>query len=205
MVKSDKLFEFIGKALESNRDVASLEEELDRGFGETCAPLVLDSTGFTRATQALGTAYFLSIIYQLRNVCEEVFSRLGAIQMRAYADNFFAEFGNVDDAVAAAFAVHKHFADNPVPLLNQQDKFGVCVGIGYGRVLRSEHEGVYGNEMNYASKLGEDIAEAGETLLTQAAFQALSNPESLQVSKTNIGVSGVEMPVYSVRPGTGRG
>ena len=202
MVKSDKLFEFIGKALESNRAIDSLEADLDRSFGETCATLVMDSTGFTRATEALGTAYFLSIIYRLRQVCEEIFSRLGAIQSRAYADNFFAEFSNVDDAVAAAFAVHKHFSDNPISLLNKQDKFGVCVGIGYGRVVRSEHEGVYGNEMNYASKLGEDIAEGGETLLTQAAFKAVSNPESMHVSKTNISISGVEMPVYSLRPKT---
>jgi len=202
MVKSDKLFDFIGKALEGDCSIDSLEEDLDRNFGETCAILMLDSTGFTRATKALGAAYFLSIIYQLRQACEKISNRLGAVQYRAYADNFYAEFTNVDDAVAATFAIHKYFSDNPISLLNEQDKFGVCIGIGYGRVVRSEHEGVYGNETNYASKLGEDIAERGETLLTEGAFQALSNPESMHVLKREITASGVKMSIYSLHPKT---
>jgi len=200
MIKSDKLFDFIGNALASDCTVEALEADLDKNFGETCATLVMDSTGFTRATKVLGAAYFLSIIYKLRQVCEEASSRVALIQSRVYADNYFAEFTNVDDAAAVAFAVHKHFSDNPVALLNRQDSFGVGVGIGFGRVVRSEHEGVYGNEMNYAAKLGEDISERGDTLLTEAAFNALSNPESMNVSKRDVRISGVEMTVYSLRP-----
>ena len=109
MIKSDKLFDFIGKALESDCSIDSLEDDLGKNFGETCAMLMLDSTGFTRATKVLGAAYFLSIIYQLRQACEGICNRSGAIQYRAYADNFYAEFTSVDDAVAAAFAIHKYF------------------------------------------------------------------------------------------------
>ncbi|MFC1886796.1 hypothetical protein ACFLZM_07050, partial [Thermodesulfobacteriota bacterium] len=195
-----KLFTFIGKALESNHSIDTLEADLERNFGETCATLVMDSTGFTRTTETFGAAHVLSIIYQLRQVCEEISGRMGAIQTRAHADNFFAEFTNVDDAVAASFSAHKYFSDNPIALFDSQDKFGVCVGIGYGRVVRSEHEGVYGNEMNYASKLGEDISERGETLLTEAAFQAFSDPESVYVSKRTLRISGVEMTIYSLHP-----
>lgn len=201
MAKPDKLFDFIGNAIENGRDIDSLEKDIYRKFGETCATMVLDSSGFTRTTKALGAAYFLSIICRLRRVCEEISDRFGAIQHRAYADNFYAEFADTDDAVAAAFAIHGYFIDNPVSLENIEDEFGVCIGIGYGRVVRSEHEGVYGNEMNYAAKLGEDIAEKGETLLTEAAFKAVSNPESMQVSESTTRVSGVEIAVYSIRPG----
>ncbi len=204
MNRPDKLFNFIGESIEDDIDFTDLDAELTKRFGETCAALVMDSTGFTRSTKALGPAFFLAIIYRLREVCFEIAGRYGAIDSRAHADNFYAEFKNVDDAVEAAFAVHRHFEDNPVPLVSGNDRFGVCVGIGFGRVLRSDHEGVYGNEMNYASKLGEDVAERGETLLTKAAFEALSNPETFETTITRIKVSGVEMPIYSIKSGAGR-
>jgi adenylate cyclase len=200
MNKSDKLFDFIEEALKENCTVSSLQADLDRNFGETCAALVMDSTGFTRSTKTLGAAYFLSIISHLRKVCEKVATHYKAIDHRAHADNFYAEFKNVDLAVAMAFALHKHFDENPIPLQSKDDKFGVCIGIGYGKVVRSEHEGVYGNEMNYAAKLGEDTADRGETLLTVDAFSVLSNPESFDVSKRHIKVSGIEMDIYSIKP-----
>ena len=39
-----------------------------------------------------------------------------------------------------------------------------------GRCLLIGSDDVYGSEMNLASKLGEDLAEAGDVLLTDAAF-----------------------------------
>ena len=198
MNKSDKFFKFIGESRE--RDFDALAAELDRRFGETSATLVLDSTGFTRTTKLLGSAFYLTIISRLREVCFDTVVRFNAISSRTWADNFYAEFPSVDDAVAAAFALHRHFDEKPIPLINEQDKFGVCIGIGFGRVLRSEHEGVYGDEMNCASKLGEDVAERGETMLTEAAFQTLSNPESFNASKSILTIAGVQMLIYSLRP-----
>jgi class 3 adenylate cyclase len=198
MGKSDKLFRFIKESRESDFDV--LAEELDRRFGETCATLVLDSSGFTRTTMLLGSAFFLSIICRMREVCFKEATRFRAISSRVWADNFFAEFESVDDAVAAAFAIHRYFKENPIPLLHTQDYFGVCIGIGFGRGLRSDHEGIYGSEMNLASKLGEDIAVPGETLLTEAAFLSLRNPESFTIQKSVQTISGVQMFIYSLQP-----
>jgi adenylate cyclase len=198
---TDKFFKFIGETKERDFDV--LAAELDRRFGETCACLVLDSTGFTRTTKLLGSAFYLSIISRLREVCSETVKHCHAISSRAWADNYYAEFKSVDDAVAAAFDLHRYFDEHPISMINEQDIFGVCIGIGYGRVLRSEREGVYGDEMNCASKLGEDVAERGQTMLTEAAFQALTNPESFQVSKSTLTISGVQMLIYSLQFRTG--
>jgi class 3 adenylate cyclase len=201
MNKPGRLFKFVEQSLESGYDLDALDAELDQRFGETCAALVMDSTGFTRTTETRGPAYFLSIICLMRRVCDEISNRFNPVATRAQADNFYAEFGSVDDAVAAAFAIHRHFEDHPISLVNDSDKFGGCIGIGFGRVLRSEYEGVYGNEMKYAAKLGEDIAERGETLLTEAAFRALSHPESYRVTTSSRSISGVTMAIYSLRPG----
>lgn len=197
---SDRLFDFILQSVAADRDFAELDRELDHRFGETCATLVMDSSGFTRATRVLGPAFFLGIICQVRKVCFETARRFHAAGSRAWADNFYAEFQTVDEAVGAALAVHRHFADHPLTLLSDQDRFGVCIGIGYGRVLRSDHEGVYGSEMNSASKLGEDIAECGQTLLTEAAYGALSRSEDFQVTRLSQAISGVDLVIYSIRP-----
>ena len=49
----------------------------------------------------------------------------------------------------------------------------LCVGLGFGRVLRIGDADVFGAEVNAASKLGEDIAKAGEILVTQGVKAAL--------------------------------
>jgi class 3 adenylate cyclase len=50
----------------------------------------------------------------------------------------------------------------------------LCIGLGFGRVLRIGDEDVWGKEVNSASRLGEDTARPGEVLLTAAARLALS-------------------------------
>lgn len=50
----------------------------------------------------------------------------------------------------------------------EQEKVRLCVGLGFGRVLRIGDRDVYGSEVNAAAKLGEDIADPGEILVTDA-------------------------------------
>lgn len=179
-----------------------MAQKLDQHFGETCAPLVLDSTGFTRITKSHSLLFFLSIIQKLREVSTKIFQDEGALSWRSYADNMFAEFKTVDSAVTAAFAIHHYFSANPLCFNGITDTFGVCIGIGFGRVLRSDFEGVYGDQMNYASKLGEDIAEQGQTLLTEAAFKQLSKPGRFLVTQNKLKISGVDLPIFDISPKT---
>jgi class 3 adenylate cyclase len=56
-----------------------------------------------------------------------------------------------------------------------EDQVLLCVGIGFGKVLRVGDEDVYGQEVNAASKLGEDTAKANEILITDAARVAIGD------------------------------
>ena len=42
----------------------------------------------------------------------------------------------------------------------------LCLGVGFGRVLRVGDADVFGPEVNAAAKLGENTAQAGEILIT---------------------------------------
>jgi class 3 adenylate cyclase len=53
-----------------------------------------------------------------------------------------------------------------------EERILLCVGIGYGAMLRIGDDDVFGAEVNAASKLGEDTAGAGEILVTEGARAA---------------------------------
>ncbi len=189
-----------GTLLESaHLDDDALEQKVWDEFGEICAVLILDSTGFSRTTQKKGIVYFLSIVARMREIGRRIFEAHGVIGLRAEADNLFAEFPTVAQALAAAFEMHRHLRENEM-LLTDDEPFRACIGIGYGRLLRSRHEGMYGDEMNLASKLGEDTAEGGQTLITEQAFLALPNREDLITHRRFITISGVELPYFEVEP-----
>jgi len=190
-------FRSIYEIIKRGELTSSQEQELFDRYGETSAMLVLDSTGFTRSSQEKGIVYFLTLIQKLRDIASAVFDQNQAISYRSYADNLFAEFKDVETALKVAKAIHKGFEQRKIVLSKGNDFFGACIGIGYGKVLRSKNEGVFGNEMNLVSKLGEDFAERGETLLTQNAYDHLSQkPE--KVSKRLINISGVDISYYAL-------
>jgi len=58
-----------------------------------------------------------------------------------------------------------------------------CVGIGYGEIFAIGPNLAQGDEMNQASKLGEDIARANETLLTERTFEALRERRDIRFQR----------------------
>ena len=73
--------------------------------------------------------------------------------------------------------------ENELPALYQNrsdaEKVLLCVGIGYGEVLRVGDTDIYGAEVNAACKLGEDIARAHEILITGAGAREARLPEGV--------------------------
>ena len=89
-------------------------------------------------------------------------------------------YRSVDDAVRSAIAMQqccqRHSKD-----LAPEDKVLLCIGIGYGDVLRIGDQGVYGAEVNTACKLGEDVATANEILISSAVAEAVDLPKHAQL------------------------
>jgi adenylate cyclase len=195
MNKHKCLFGTLAESIASDLDHDTLEKRIWDEFGKTCAVLILDSAFFSRTTKKKGIVFSLKVIAMMREVGRRVFAERGALGFRAAADNLFAEFETVEQALHAAFDMHRYFEENPLPLFDDEH-YKVCIGIGYGRLLQSEREGMYGDEMNLASKLGEDTAEGGRTLLTEHAYQALKNREHFRFHRKFIRSSGVDLPYF---------
>ncbi|MEG3847798.1 adenylate/guanylate cyclase domain-containing protein [Microcoleus sp. herbarium19] len=174
--------------------MAEIDAEINAAFRQTHAILVMDMSGFSRTTVRYGIIHFLAMIHRMHAIVKPVIAEGGGTIVKEEADNIFAVFPDVKSAVEAAIDSLKHTAAVNTTLPPEMDIY-LCIGIGYGEVLMLEGEDMYGSELNLASKLGEDLAERGEILLTSAAFEKLEG-EKADLEKVEFSISGLELVAY---------
>ena len=192
------LFETIRELLAENKDFPAMRKELWQRFGGRCATLVLDCCKFTRVTQEEGIVHFLVCLLKLNDILKPIFEKYNCLSYRSEEDNIYAEFKTPDRALAASLEANQAVKSARL-MLNDNEPFQICIGIGYGDVLCTQNEGVFGDEMNLASKLGEDIAGGEEILLTEAAFAGIDHKYKNGFQRKSITISGVMISYYSLK------
>lgn len=192
------LFGFLRALIKAGIDPRTREAEIWERYGQKVAVLVLDSSGFSRISRSHGIVHYLSKLLQMRDLVDPGFTAEGAIRSHFEADNAFAVFDNPNSAIRAARFCHEVVATAGL-MLTEEEPFAVCIGIGYGQMLWSETlEGFFSAEMNIASKLGEDTANGGETLITEAAWAA-ADPELLVGSQRHqLNIAGLSTPYFQL-------
>jgi class 3 adenylate cyclase len=176
----------------------AIERRVWERHGTTCAVLALDSSGMTRFSRTHGIVHFLTRYMQMRDLAEAILHRHGCLAWRCFADNLFSEFPDADAALGAALDIHRALQESGL-MVADDDPYRVCIGIGYGRVLDDGAGGKMGDEMNVVAKLAEDVAEAGQTLLSEAAYKSLSVRAVVPVEKIELCLSKVGVTCYRVR------
>ena len=110
------------------------------------------------------------MIHRARQIIAPVIEANNGILLKCDADNCYAFFKSPDDAIRASFQVNGAF-------FRANDAFGIgeqiylSVGIDYGRVLLVGDVDFFGDPVNTASKLGEDLAIREEVLVTRRAIE----------------------------------
>lgn len=201
-VPCEGLFETIRRLQAESSTDEETSDLIWEAYGRRCAVVVIDSTGFTVGTRTAGIIGFLSCIARLRDLAGAIFERRGCIRWRYAADNLYAQFSTARDALAAAVEIRDAVKSERI-LVTKDCPVDVCTGIGYGDVLDCGEEGVFGDEMNLASKLGEDIAGRGEILLTRSAWSSLPSELRDDFEKRVTEISGIEFEYHimkEVRP-----
>jgi len=192
----ENLFQHMTRLHEANIDPKQREEEIWDRYGRTVGVLILDSSGFSRVSESHGIVHFLSRLMLMRNITKPIFEANKCRELHFEADNIFAVFEHPDDAISTALEVHRQVHASGL-MLTDDEPFKVCIGIGYGRMLYSETlEGYFSEEINFASKLGEDTAEGGETLLTDGAYNSASQTLVKDFSRSKVEVSGLQLNYY---------
>ncbi|EKQ69957.1 family 3 adenylate cyclase [Leptolyngbyaceae cyanobacterium JSC-12] len=174
--------------------IDEIDRQIHKIFDQDCAILVLDLSGFSRLTFRHGIVHFLAMVHRMTAIATPIVHQYQGRVVKQEADNLFAVFTNVKAAVATAIDIFNAFAAVNVDLPADQDLYA-AIGIGYGTTLVVGDDDLFGNEMNLASKLGEDLARQGEILLTEAAYRQLQ-PHPEQWEAIPLVISGLEVMAY---------
>ncbi|NEQ33289.1 MAG: adenylate/guanylate cyclase domain-containing protein [Leptolyngbya sp. SIO4C5] len=169
---------------------AAIDQHIQAVFGQTLAVMVLDAVGFSRRSQQSGIIAALAEIQQLQAIALPVIETAGGSVFKLEADNIYASFPDAETAVGAAQTL--------IATLSEAD-LHVSIGIGYGNMLVVAETDIFGEELNLASKLGEDLAGRDEILLTEAAFCSLP-PHSLRTDILMMETSGLRLRTYRLLP-----
>jgi len=153
--------------------VSHIDELICQAFERKVAVLVLDMVGFSRLTIKYGIIHYLAMIEQMEDAARPAIIDNRGTVIKQEADNIFAIFNNPSEAVEASLDIFRAFEAVNTVVPPERDIYG-CIGIGYGSTLVIGDDDMFGSEMNLASKLGEDLAESMEILLTRSAFEALT-------------------------------
>lgn len=191
------LAELLQERNEYPERATEIDARIRETFSETHAIMVMDMSGFSRLTIAHGIIHFLAMIHRMQQVVSPAVKEHGGEIIKWEADNVFAIFAEVESAVEAAIDITKRFSAANTMLPDEMDMYAKF-GIGYGEALIIEREDLYGSEVNLASKLGEDLAQRDEILLTESAFSRV-DPNAGKYAEVKMSISGLELIVHKVK------
>ena len=189
-----KLEEYLNEMIEAPERRIEIKQALEETFTQQRAIMVLDMSGFSRTTQKDGIVPFLLMIHQMKLVVRPAVAANGGTLIKEEADNLFCLFDTVADAVAASRTITQRLSVVNL-LLPERKRLYVSIGIGFGNILNIENQDVFGDEVNVASKLGEDVAEMGHVLLTSAAATAGAG---LNLVEHTVSISGLSLTYYQL-------
>lgn len=175
---ADRLEKLIAERLSAGADKAAVDRRIWRLFGETWAVMYTDLAGFSRNVAEFGIVHFLQTIYESHRLLVPLIEKENGILLKTEGDSLMVIFRHVNDAIRCALAMQQCTQKYNLTRIDEE-KVLLCVGIGCGELLRIGDADIFGAEVNAACKLGEDIAKAGEILITGAgADKARLPPET---------------------------
>lgn len=168
----DRLEKLIALRLQPGVDKEEIDGRIWDLFGETWAIMFTDLSGFSRRSAKFGIIHFLQTIYESQRLLVPVIDNYDGILLKMDGDSMMVLFRSPAKAVECAVGM-QHTLRNHNSARPDDEKILLCVGIGYGTMLRIGDADVFGPQVNASSKLGEDTAKAYEILVTDAVRDAI--------------------------------
>ena len=138
---ADRLEMLIEERLKPGMDKARIDKRIWNLFGERWAVLYTDLSGFSRNVKEFGIVHFLQTIYESHRLLVPVIQYGNGILLKTEGDSLMVIYRKPDDAIRSAIAMQqrcqRHRAEQ-----KPEDQVLLCIGIGYGDVLRIGDEDV---------------------------------------------------------------
>jgi adenylate cyclase len=195
--KREILFSLLDERNRKPDERTRIDQKIRHDFEKELSVMIVDSVRFSWKTMEYGIIQFLSIMRKVNVDLKAIIRGKRGKVVSEWADNFVIVFSTPADGIEAAVEMNHHLADYNKHV-GKADHFGISTGIGFGSVLYVGND-VFGQEVNLASKLGEDIAEEGEILLTESAYQAMGEGSSFSFeAQQRLKTSGISFTYYRV-------
>jgi len=175
-----------------------IEKEIWAAFGMEQAVFVLDMSGFSLLTRKYGIIHYLSMVRRMQLIAQPIIESYHGAVVKFEADNCFAAFPDALPAVQAAIALQLAFSASNLLTPDDLDIHISC-GIDYGKILMVEDKDFFGEAVNKASKLGEDIAAAGEILVSREAMQRIPPEAQIASREVNLSIAGISIPACVIQ------
>ena len=183
------LIDHLNSCAEDER--ARVQERVWSAFGVEKAILALDMSEFSLSVRRSGILPYLGQIRRMQVTTAPIVRECGGEVVKYVADNLMAVFPDGAEAVRAAVMINRELpASDTGP--------AVSIGIDHGRFLMIPGADCFGDPVNVAYKLGEDLARPGEILVTAAVRARLGEKAGHELREQQVSISGLEFVAYSV-------
>ncbi len=181
------------------RRSASNADDLDREIEEKCVReltvMMCDSSGFSRKTHDYGILQFLAVMTRCYDKLVPLVSAAGGYTIAHGADNLLAVFPDPAHGVAAAVEMQRWLAGHNEDK-HDREQFNLCIGLHHGKIIRLKDD-IYGDKVNVAAKIGEDLASKDEILVTGEAERLLPARFKRKYART-VALGGKEFELHQV-------
>ena len=186
-----RLWNIVAERCEDDADLATIDKKIWDLFGERWAIMFTDLSGFSRGVESFGIIHFLQVIYEHNILVAPIIDDHQGFLLKIEGDSLLALFRRPESALRCAVEM-QHACQRVNKRRTAAEAILLCVGLGYGDVLRvGEHE-VFGAQVNAASKLGEDTADSNEILVTGAIAEACTAVDGISFDPMGISIPGAE-------------
>ncbi len=184
-----RLWRLVAERCKDSADLASIDKKIWDLFGERWAIMFTDLSGFSRGVESFGIIHFLQVIYEYNTLVAPIIDDHQGFLLKVEGDSLMALFRRPDSALRCAVEMQQA-CQRINKRRSEEEAILLCVGLGYGDVLRvGEHE-VFGAEVNATSKLGEDTANSNEILVTGAIEERCRETEGVAFAPMDVSIPG---------------
>ncbi|KXK12165.1 MAG: adenylate/guanylate cyclase [Chloroflexi bacterium OLB14] len=174
-----------------------IEEQIWKKYGTENTVLVLDMSGFSLLTRKYGIVHYLSMIRRMQLTVEPIIAGHGGMLIKFEADNCFAILPSPLAAARSAISVQHAFATSNLLTTDDLD-IHVSIGIDYGKILIINNIDMYGDAVNRACKMGEDIGVAGEIFITKDAMSLIPKDTEITGKPIQVNIGGLNTDAFQI-------
>ncbi|MDH3439106.1 MAG: adenylate/guanylate cyclase domain-containing protein [Gammaproteobacteria bacterium] len=179
-------------AAADDAEYGEIKKLIWENFGTSGAAFISDMANFSSTSRSLGICHFLKMIHRARQLVAPLIESNNGILLKSDADNCYAFFEDPGNAIQASIDINAElFRANQEHDIDEQ--IFLSVGIDYGDLLLVGHSDFYGDPVNSASKLGEDLAVKGEVLVTERALNRTALTVNENIERMIARISDIEL------------